>query len=81
MFAHAYGTTLSGSQGGHPHAPPQRAQTLNYGPGTALLDKVWQLDALLRLGALQTLDLKGNEIRVSLGCLTFLLCCVDAMAL
>jgi protein phosphatase 1 regulatory subunit 37 len=45
------------------HQSPREHQ----GPSAALLDKVRQLDALPRLGALQTLDLKGNEIRVSLG--------------
>lgn len=37
----------------------------NHGPSAALLDKVRALDALPRLGALRTLDLKGNDIRVS----------------
>lgn len=35
------------------------------GPSAALLDKVRALDTLPRLGALRTLDLKGNDIRVS----------------
>lgn len=35
------------------------------GPSAALLDKVRALDALPRLGALRTLDLKGNDLRVS----------------
>jgi hypothetical protein len=35
------------------------------GPSVALLDKVRALDTLPRLGALKTLDLKGNDIRVS----------------
>ena len=34
------------------------------GPSAALLDKVRALDALPRLGALRTLDLKGNDLRV-----------------
>lgn len=34
------------------------------GPSAALLDKVRALDALPRLGALRTLDLRGNDIRV-----------------
>lgn len=34
------------------------------GPSQALLDKVRALDALPRLGALRTLDLKGNDLRV-----------------
>ena len=37
----------------------------NQGPSAALLDKVRALDALPRLGALRTLDLKGNDLRVS----------------
>ena len=36
------------------------------GPSAALLDKVRALDHLPRLGALRTLDLKGNDLRVSL---------------
>lgn len=47
--------SFSGSHGPH-----------NHGPSAALLDKVRALDALPRLGALRTLDLKGNDIRVSL---------------
>lgn len=34
------------------------------GPSVALLDKVRALDSLPRLGALKTLDLRGNDIRV-----------------
>ena len=34
------------------------------GPSAALLDKVRALDNLPRLGALRTLDLRGNDIRV-----------------
>lgn len=37
----------------------------HHGPSVALLDKVRALDTLPRLGALRTLDLKGNDIRVS----------------
>lgn len=36
------------------------------GPSAALLGKVRALDNLPRLGALRTLDLKGNDLRVSL---------------
>lgn len=36
----------------------------SHGPSAALLDKVRALDALPRLGALRTLDLRGNDIRV-----------------
>ena len=35
------------------------------GPSAALLDKVRALDTLPRLGALRTLDLRGNDLRVS----------------
>jgi protein phosphatase 1 regulatory subunit 37 len=35
------------------------------GPSAALLDRVRALDTLPRLGALKTLDLKGNDLRVS----------------
>jgi protein phosphatase 1 regulatory subunit 37 len=35
------------------------------GPSAALLDKVRALDALPRVGALRTLDLRGNDLRVS----------------
>ena len=38
----------------------------NGGPSAALLDKVRALDSLPRLGALKTLDLKGNDLRVSI---------------
>lgn len=45
---------------------PQGRQGGNHaGPSAALLDKVRALDALPRLGALRTLDLKGNDLRVS----------------
>jgi len=39
--------------------------TNHHRPSAALLDKVRALDTLPRLGALRTLDLKGNDIRVS----------------
>ncbi|KAG5637415.1 hypothetical protein H0H81_004673 [Sphagnurus paluster] len=68
----------SSSQGGvttrhpvHPHSaapttsqfePPSRHEA---GPSAALLDKVRALDALPRIGALRTLDLKGNDLRAS----------------
>lgn len=68
----------SSAQGGittrHPvsHSSPSHGQdpTANQprhvqGPSAALLDKVRALDALPRLGALRTLDLKGNDLRVS----------------
>jgi protein phosphatase 1 regulatory subunit 37 len=41
------------------------------GPSAALLDKVRALDALPRIGALRTLDLRGNDLRV--GTLLFVL--------
>lgn len=37
----------------------------DHGPSAALLDKVRALDTLPRLGALRTLDLRGNDLRVS----------------
>lgn len=40
--------------------------TYDQGPSVALLDKVRALDHLPRLGALRTLDLRGNDIRVGL---------------
>ena len=42
------------------HAPHEQ------GPSAALLDKVRALDNLPRLGALRTLDLRGNDIRARL---------------
>lgn len=42
----------------------QSASQHNTGPSAALLDKVRALDSLPRLGALRTLDLKGNDLRV-----------------
>ncbi|GJE92479.1 RNI-like protein [Phanerochaete sordida] len=64
----------SSAQGGitarHP-VPPPYSPTPNspqpnngHGPSAALLDKVRALDALPRLGALRTLDLRGNDIRM-----------------
>lgn len=65
----------SNSQGGITTArhPPARLTSglmpttpvNHHGPSAALLDKVRALDTLPRLGALRTLDLKGNDIRVS----------------
>lgn len=48
--------TLSGSYA-YAYDPLQQ-------PSAALLDKVRALDNLPRLGALRTLDLKGNDIKV-----------------
>ncbi|KAF8638634.1 hypothetical protein AX17_002059 [Amanita inopinata Kibby_2008] len=60
----------SSSQGGvttrHPiPSPLTHPDTLrhDFGPSAALLDKVRALDSLPRLGALRTLDLKGNDLR------------------
>lgn len=58
----------SSSQGGvttmtRPDQSPA-ALALAQGPSAALLDKVRALDALPRLGALRTLDLKGNDLKV-----------------
>lgn len=60
----------SSAQGGvtarHPVSPSTAQGTYQgHGPSAALLDKVRALDALPRLGALRTLDLRGNDIRVS----------------
>ncbi len=62
----------SSSQGGvtarHPPPPPPvhpDTPRHNSGPSAALLDKVRALDNLPRLGALRTLDLRGNDLRVS----------------
>jgi hypothetical protein len=50
------------SEGGlHPNGTAHRHDD---GPSAALLDKVRALDALPRLGALRTLDLRGNDLRV-----------------
>lgn len=63
----------SSAQGGvtarHPVPPPFSPSSTQpghhgHGPSAALLDKVRALDALPRLGALRTLDLRGNDIRV-----------------
>ena len=60
------------------HAPPplhpsqsngngRSAETgVKHGPSAALLEQVRALDNLPRLGALQTLDLKGNDIRTGI---------------
>lgn len=49
------------SEGGlHPNGTAHRHDD---GPSAALLDKVRALDALPRLGALRTLDLRGNDLR------------------
>ncbi|KAI0037180.1 hypothetical protein K488DRAFT_39518 [Vararia minispora EC-137] len=63
----------SSAQGGvttrHPVslASPMSSHSTNgnvhHGPSAALLDKVRALDALPRLGALKTLDLRGNDLR------------------
>ncbi|KAG5644426.1 hypothetical protein DXG03_008521 [Asterophora parasitica] len=66
----------SSSQGGvttrhpvHPHSAAPSTSNFEQparheaGPSAALLDKVRALDALPRIGALRTLDLKGNDLR------------------
>lgn len=50
---------VNGGSGAHGNGPSYDA-----GPSVALLDKVRALDSLPRLGALKTLDLKGNDLRV-----------------
>jgi protein phosphatase 1 regulatory subunit 37 len=49
------------------------AAARNAGPSVALLDKVRALDNLPRLGALKTLDLRNNDLRVGIfySCLQF----------
>ncbi|TFK36219.1 hypothetical protein BDQ12DRAFT_687045 [Crucibulum laeve] len=49
-------------------APSQEPGTPRHdaGPSAALLDKVRALDNLPRLGALRTLDLKGNDLRTGI---------------
>lgn len=47
-----------------PHAPNGTSLHHDTGPSAALMDKVRALDSLPRLGALRTLDLKGNDLRV-----------------
>lgn len=56
-------TTIKSSQ----HSTTSSLSTVRHdtGPSAALLDRVRALDALPRLGALKTLDLKGNDLRVS----------------
>ncbi|OSX62071.1 hypothetical protein POSPLADRAFT_1181292 [Postia placenta MAD-698-R-SB12] len=51
------------SVSGHNHNGSQR---YDKGPSAALLDKVRALDNLPRLGALRTLDLRGNDIRTGI---------------
>ncbi|CAL1710893.1 unnamed protein product [Somion occarium] len=46
-----------------PSLPTSPVQNHDHGPSAALLDKVRALDSLPRLGALRTLDLRGNDIR------------------
>lgn len=62
---------------GHRHDVSSHALTVNHslssmtgakydtGPSPALLDRVRAIGALPRFGALRTLDLKGNDLRVS----------------
>ncbi|THG93260.1 hypothetical protein EW026_g7934 [Hermanssonia centrifuga] len=49
-----------------PSPVPANGQNSNHGQSAALLDKVRALDALPRLGALRTLDLRGNDIRTGI---------------
>jgi len=57
----------SSSQGGvttrHPANGNSTTSGHSQGPSAALLDKVRALDSLPRLGALRTLDLKGNDLK------------------
>jgi protein phosphatase 1 regulatory subunit 37 len=55
-FSHSNANNSTSSTAGARH---------DTGPSAALLDRVRALDSLPRLGALRTLDLKGNDLRVS----------------
>jgi len=55
---------LAPRQSHHPQQQQQQPRPHEAGPSAALLDKVRALDALPRVGALRTLDLKGNDLRV-----------------
>jgi protein phosphatase 1 regulatory subunit 37 len=75
-FGESVPLITSSAQGGvttrHPPLRLASISTTNHvkqspheqGPSAALLDKVRALDNLPRLGALRTLDLRGNDIRV-----------------
>ena len=47
------------------HAPAPKDHAHAHGPSAALRAKMRELEGLPRLGELRTLDLRGNEIRVS----------------
>nr|GAT60426.1 predicted protein [Mycena chlorophos] len=49
-----------------PAKEKEKEQRERDGPSAALLDKVRALDALPRVGALRTLDLKGNDLRTGI---------------
>ena len=59
-----------------PHAPNGTSLHHDTGPSAALMDKVRALDSLPRLGALRTLDLKGNDLRVRAVFVKFCAFCV-----
>ncbi|PCH38969.1 RNI-like protein [Wolfiporia cocos MD-104 SS10] len=56
----------SPAQSASAHGHAAGAQRYDQGPSAALLDKVRALDNLPRMGALRTLDLKGNDIRAGI---------------
>ena len=58
------GVTMRHPTPNGPHAPNGTSLHHDTGPSAALMDKVRALDSLPRLGALRTLDLKGNDLRV-----------------
>jgi len=58
------GVTMRHPTPNGPHHPNGSSLPHDTGPSAALLDKVRALDSLPRLGALRTLDLKGNDLRV-----------------
>ncbi|KAH7915505.1 hypothetical protein BJ138DRAFT_1187914 [Hygrophoropsis aurantiaca] len=55
----------TGGDGHNPHTNGSAARHTQ-GPSAALLDKVRALDTLPRLGALRTLDLRGNDLRTGI---------------
>ncbi|KAJ7177065.1 hypothetical protein C8R46DRAFT_1246346, partial [Mycena filopes] len=63
-------SVLGGVTARHVPSPTTTASSLSErerdGPSAALLDKVRALDALPRVGALRTLDLRGNDLRTGI---------------
>ncbi|RDB16470.1 hypothetical protein Hypma_002780 [Hypsizygus marmoreus] len=61
-----YGNTPNGVHGSGNNGGTGSLAKHELGPSAALLDKVRALDALPRVGALRTLDLKGNDLRTGI---------------